>query len=207
MDARHALMEAFWSAGAVTVSARPVTLKSGRLSRVYVSLRHFVCQPANLGRLTDVFGAWIADTRPTLGTVASLLSPVLAGALSERFGLPLVLLRPHETEKGLPGQVFGRADGAVVLVDDVLTSGGTALEAAKILSDQGATDLTLFVFVDKRPASLKAAFALPVVAPLSLGELLRHGIDSGRLTGEAASGAEAELRFLEGQAGTAGARE
>ena len=42
MPAGPALAERFWQAGAVTVSAEPITLKSGRVSHVYVSLRHFV---------------------------------------------------------------------------------------------------------------------------------------------------------------------
>jgi orotate phosphoribosyltransferase len=197
MPGGQVLAERLWEAGAVTVSPRPITLKSGRRSHVYVSLRHFVCQPANLALLEEVFAAWLADRRPALGTVSSLLSPVLAGALAGRCCLPLVLLRPQETEKGLPGQVFGPAgQGEVVLVDDVLTSGGTALAAASLLSGPGAAAVSLFVFVDKRPASLRASFSLAVAAPLGLTRLLRHGIDSGRLAGQAVTWAEEELAFL-----------
>lgn len=203
MNARQTLMDVLWAAGAVSVTARCVTLKSGRQSHVCVSLRHFVCQPANLNRLADVFGPWLADGRPALCPVWSLLSPILAGALAARFGLPLVLSRPADTEKGLPGQVFGQvAQGPVVLVDDVLTTGGTALATVELLSRHGAKDLSLFVFVDKRPAALREDFPVPVIAPVRLDALLRHGIGTARLTGEAVDWAEEELRFLEGTAGT-----
>lgn len=192
------LMERLWAGGAVTVAPEPVTLKSGRTSHVYVSLRHFACDPGNLSDLADAFGAWLGSRRVALGTVSSLLSPVLAGAFAARFGLPLVLYRPQASEKGLAGQVFGRAGALpVVLVDDVLTSGGTARAASEAFAAHGATDLSLFVVVDKRPAGLRAAFPLPVAAPLTLDRLLRQGIATGRLQGEAVGWAENELAFLE----------
>ncbi len=198
--AHQALSEAMWQGGAVTVSAEPITLKSGRISHVYVSLRHFACDPKNLALLTGAFGDWLQGRHMAVATVSSLLSPVLSGAVAARFGLPLVLYRPDNAEKGLAGCLFGRADAApVVLLDDVLTSGSTALAAAKTLREHGVADVTLFVFVDKRPVGLKSAFPLAVAAPLTLERLLRHGLDTGRLTGRAAEHAAAELAFLAGK--------
>lgn len=196
---RKLLLDALWAAGAVTVSPEAVTLKSGRRSHVYVSLRHFVCEPDNLRLLGDLFDAWLAGDRPTLGTVSSLLSPVLAGAFAGRFGLPLVLFRPGTTEKGLPGELFGQASGrSILLVDDVLTSGGTAIQAAETLSRNGAAAVSLFVVVDKRTAGLRDSFPLPVAAPLSLVELLEHGRASGRIDDQSWALAEEELAFLVG---------
>ena len=193
----QALMERCWEAGAVVVQNAPITLKSGRQSHVYVSLRHFVCEAANLALCGDVFGEWLEGRTLTLGSVSSLLSPVLCGAFAGRFDLPLALFRADASEKGLSGQVFGGEKGApVVLVDDVLTSGGTAVEAARAFVDQGLGQPSLFVFVDKRPQSLLGKFPLPVAAPLNLGELLRHGIKAGYLRGEALGFAEKELAFL-----------
>ncbi|WP_300157814.1 phosphoribosyltransferase family protein [Solidesulfovibrio sp.] len=198
METAEMLCQALWQGRAVTVSPEPVTLKSGRVSHVYVSLRHFVCAPENLALLGDVFGEWLGEGRTGLGTAASLLSPVLAGAFAARFGLPLTLFRADGSEKGLAGQVFGRLSGEPVrLVDDVLTSGGTALVAARAFTEQGAGAVSLFVFVDKRPRSKKADFPLPVAAPLTLGELLRFGIETGRLTGGQVALAGTELDFLE----------
>ena len=199
MSAGRTLLERLWADGAVTVSPEPITLKSGRVSHVYVSLRHFVCDPDNLRLLVDVFGNWL-DNRPArVGTVASLLSPVLAGACAARWELPLVLFRPDRSEKGLPGTVFGRRTGLpIVLIDDVLTSGGTALEAARVLAGYGDSDVSLFVVVDKRPAGLRESFPLPVAAPLTLGELLHYGIAKGHLSGPQEGWAREELAFLEG---------
>lgn len=195
----QALMARCWEAGAVVVRDAPIVLKSGRESHVYVSLRDFVCEAANLALLGDLFGEWLEGRALTLGSVSSLLSPVLCGAFAGRFDRPLALFRADASEKGLAGQVFGGEQGApVVLVDDVLTSGGTAVQAARAFVGQGLGQPSLFVFVDKRPESLRGKFPMPVAAPLTLGELLRHGIDAGYLTGKAVGFAEKELAFLGG---------
>ena len=192
-------MERCWEAGAVVVRDAPITLKSGRESHVYVSLRDFACEAANLALLGDLFGEWLEGRALTLGSVSSLLSPVLCGAFAGRFDLPLALFRADASEKGLSGQVFGGEKGApVVLVDDVLTSGGTAVQAARAFAEKGLGKASLFVFVDKRPESLRGKFPLPVAAPLTLGELLRHGVEAGYLRGEAVGFAEKELAFLAG---------
>ena len=201
MPAGPALAERFWQAGAVTVSAEPITLKSGRVSHVYVSLRQFVCNPGNLKLLGDMFEAWLSERRLILGSVSSLLSPVLCGAFAARCSLPLALFRPDASERGLAGQVFGSEAGLpVVLLDDVLASGGTALAAAKAFAGQGMGDVSLYVFVDKRPTGLRQTFALPVTARLTLTALLGHGLAAGHIVGPAVAFAEAELAFLEGDA-------
>lgn len=198
MPLEQRLCRALWEAGAVTVSPRPVTLKSGRLSHVYVSLRHFLCAPDGLRLCGDLFGRHLGQRVAAVASAASLLSPVLAGAFAARFGLPLLLFRPDDAEKGLAGQVFGRMlPLPVVILDDVLTSGGTALAAARAYREHGAGEVSLFVFVDKRPRSRRADFPLPVAAPLALGEVLRFGIEAGHVTGAAVALAGTELEYLE----------
>ncbi|WP_428558634.1 MAG: phosphoribosyltransferase [Solidesulfovibrio sp. DCME] len=197
MPLEKRLCRALWQAGAVTVSQQPVTLKSGRQSHVYVSLRHFLCAPDGLRLCGDLFGRHLGEAAVTVAAAASLLSPVLAGAFAARFGLPLLLFRPDETEKGLAGRVFGQVSSLpTILLDDVLTSGGTALAAARAYGEHGAGEVSLFVFVDKRPRSRRADFPLPVAAPLTLEALLRHGIEAGYLTGEAVALAGTELEYL-----------
>lgn len=103
------------------------------------------------------------------------LATAAARAIAHRHGLPLRrLLRPtrHAAEQHRLGAAArarnveglfvarGPVPARVVLVDDLLTSGATAMAAARALADAGATDITL-VCIARTPRSEDAAAGPP----------------------------------------------
>ncbi len=65
-------------------------------------------------------------------------------------GLPCVFIRNQKEEYGTAKQLEGKIEvgDRVVIVEDVATTGGQALEAAKVLRDAGAVVLAIIATID-----------------------------------------------------------
>jgi orotate phosphoribosyltransferase len=206
MDHKDAFIRALFAESVIVVSGEPITLKSGRITRVYVNFRDFALWPDNLALLSRLFGEWLAGRsgpRPALGAAASLLSPYLAGAMALAHSLPCLMHRPGKEEKGLGETVFlysrnpsaSRAPRPVVLIDDVASTGATLTAAAQAFAAAGFTTQEAFVFVDKRRASMRGQ-GLPLSAPLTLAEALESALALGLAPHGARAAIEDELRYL-----------
>lgn len=137
------------------------TLRSGRTSNYYIDKYLFLSQPDILTEL----GGMIADRVPKETTRlagAELGGIPLVTVASQACGLPCVFVRNTKKAYGTARQIEGRleADDKVVIVEDVATTGGQALEAAKALTDAGAAVLKIICTVDRREGArqnIKAA--------------------------------------------------
>jgi ComF family protein len=93
------------------------------------------------------------------GSVSRALGkPLVSGLRRPREGTTQVALHPSERRANVRGafvpkpDIGGVLDGAhVVLVDDVLTTGSTAVAAASALSELGASGVTLVTFARALP--------------------------------------------------------
>jgi orotate phosphoribosyltransferase len=127
-------------------------LRSGKRSKYYLDKYLFASQPeilAELGRLFADRIAAIGDVDliagPELGAVA------LAAATSMAAGKPFAIVRKatkdYATGKLIEGpDVAGRR---VALVEDVGTTAGAALAAAKVLQDAGAEVVAMIFAIDR----------------------------------------------------------
>ena len=82
---------------------------------------------------------------PELGGV------VLGAGLSLETGLPLLLVRKSAKEYGTGKRVEGRYEPGdnVALIEDIVTSGGAAIEAAEALREVGVVVTDVFCVVDR----------------------------------------------------------
>ena len=115
------------------------TLRSGRKSNYYLDKYRFETQPDILRALGELFAARVPAhvTRiagPELGAVA------LAAAAAMAAGKPFVIVRNAKKDYGSAKQVEGVLDAGdvVAIVEDIMTTGGQVLEAAKVLQAAGA---------------------------------------------------------------------
>jgi orotate phosphoribosyltransferase len=112
-------------------------LRSGRRSPVYLDKYRFETDPEILGPLAEA----LAETaRDALGRVDRLAGPELGAvplvtALGLHTGLPFLLVRSAVKEYGTSRRLEGVcAPGErVLLVEDVITTGGAALNAVEAL--------------------------------------------------------------------------
>ena len=124
-------------------------LRSGRRSKYYLDKYLFETQPDILADLGRRFAEYVDDAEviagPELGAVA------LAAATSMACGLPFAIVRKAAKGYGTDKLIEGTpvAGKRVVLVEDVCTTAGAALEAAQTLVAAGASVTRLVFAIDR----------------------------------------------------------
>jgi orotate phosphoribosyltransferase len=173
-------------AAAITAAAYlegDFVLRSGRRSRYYLDKYRFETRPDLLGPIGQAIAAAVAEHEPAavrlagpeLGAVPLVASASLAG------GLPFLIVRGAAKEYGTANRLEGvyEAGERVCLVEDVVTSGGAAIEAAIALRAAGLEVETAICVVEREEGGIEelAAHGLRLV-PLFRGSELRPAANS-----------------------------
>lgn len=126
------------------------TLRSGKKSTFYVDKYLFETQPDILSALAGLFAGRVSSAT-TLIAGAELGGVALAAAASMASGLPFVIIRNARKDYGTSKMYEGRisAGDVVLLVEDIATTGGQVLEAAKVIASAGARVEKIVAVVDR----------------------------------------------------------
>jgi orotate phosphoribosyltransferase len=141
-------------------------LRSGRRSRYYLDKYRFETRPDLLGALGELIAEAVREHEPEATRLAGpeLGAVALAAAASLASGLPFLIVRKeakgYGTAKRLEG-VFEEAE-LVCLVEDVITSGGAAVEAIEALREAGLEVGTAVCVVDREEGGADALAKLGV---------------------------------------------
>ena len=127
------------------------TLRSGRKSKYYLDKYLFETQPDILKALGEMFAAYVKPTT-TLIAGAELGGVALAAAAAMASGRPFVIIRNAKKDYGTSKPYEGKlAEGdSVLLVEDIATTGGQVLEAAKLISSIGAKVERIVAVIDRQ---------------------------------------------------------
>ncbi len=127
------------------------TLRSGKKSKYYLDKYLFETCPDILAALGKEFARHVTEdvtliAGPELGGVA------LAAAASMESGTNWVIIRNSKKGYGTSKMVEGvlKADDVVLLVEDIATTGGQVVEAAKIITEAGATVKKIVCVIDRK---------------------------------------------------------
>ncbi len=125
-------------------------LSHGGTSEYYVDKYLFETDPRCLGLIASAFADRLEDGE-ILGGVA-LGGVPLAAATSVEADVPYVIARKQRKEYGTGNLIEGRLeDGeSVVVVEDIVTTGTSLLEAVEALREAGATVDRALVVVDRQ---------------------------------------------------------
>jgi orotate phosphoribosyltransferase len=150
------------------------TLRSGQVSSDYFDKYLLEADPALLRRVTDEMAALVP---PGTGALAGLeLGGVpLAVMLSQATGIPALFVRKQAKSYGTCRIAEGGdPEGLmVVLVEDVITTGGAVVQAAGALRDLGATVSIVICAIDRsQPGSSRLAAQGITVKPVLSKDLL-----------------------------------
>jgi orotate phosphoribosyltransferase len=137
-------------------------LRSGTTSSEYFDKYRFESEPALLQRVAQAMVALIPSGTQVLAGL-ELGGVPLATAMSLQCGLPAVFVRKAAKEYGTCQAVEGRdvRGLSVVIVEDVISTGGAVIQSAQMLRDAGAT-LTGVICAIWRPATPPRLDALDV---------------------------------------------
>jgi len=126
------------------------TLRSGRKSNYYLDKYRFETQPDVLAALGKLFANYVTDKTDRIAG-AELGAVPLAAAAGMASGKPIVFIRNQKKDYGTAKQVEGvlNPGETVLIVEDVLTTGGQVLEAAKTLQDLGAKVERIVAVIDR----------------------------------------------------------
>jgi orotate phosphoribosyltransferase len=141
-------------------------LRSGRRSNHYFDKYRFETRPELLEAIGARVAAVVGEHEPEATRLAGpeLGAVALAAASSLASRLPFLIVRKEAKEYGTSNRIEGafQTGECVCLVEDVITSGGAALEAVQALRDAGLKCRTAVCVVDREEGGTD--------------ELARHGV-------------------------------
>ena len=186
---------ALLDAGSVVIDPRsPVVFKSGLRSPVYVDGRRLIFQPRPWHVVIEAFRAQ-SETAEVVAGVESAGIPH-SSALAFSAHRPSVFVRKATKGHGLARRVEGGdvAGRTVMLVEDMVTTGGSSLAAVQALRDAGASVETCLAIITYGFAGAFEAFeaadvALRVLTTFEV--VLEVAIERGSLDEDAAAGVRA----------------
>lgn len=126
-------------------------LRSGKRSSYYLDKYLFETRPLILKALGEEFAKHVsADV--TLIAGAELGGVALAAATAMQSGKNWIIVRNSKKDYGTSKMVEGvlKAGDVVLLVEDIATTGGQVLEAAKIIVEAGAKIKKIVAVIDRK---------------------------------------------------------
>jgi orotate phosphoribosyltransferase len=122
--------------------ARPFTWASGWLSPIYCDNRVTLSFPEIRDYIRDSYVKAIRSSFPGPDVIAGVATGAIAqGALvADRMELPFVYVRPSAKEHGRQNLIEGQLlpGQKVVVVEDLISTGGSSLKAVEALKEAGA---------------------------------------------------------------------
>jgi orotate phosphoribosyltransferase len=121
--------------------SNPFTWASGWKSPIYCDNRKTLSYPVVRAFISDSFAAMVKELYPEAGLLAGVATGAIAhGALvADRMGLPFIYVRSGAKDHGLGNQIEGYYEKGqkVVVIEDLISTGGSSLSAVRALRDAG----------------------------------------------------------------------
>ena len=160
---RKAVAEALLAIGGVGFRPEdPITFKSGIVSPVYCDNRTFPFSPAHWKQVIDGFAALIERENLPFDAIGGIEAAGIphSAALGYAMGRPSIFIRKQAKEHGKRNRVEGGdvAGKRVLLVEDLVTTGGSSLSGVEALREAGATVTDCLAIISYGFAEAREAF-------------------------------------------------
>jgi orotate phosphoribosyltransferase len=149
--------------------SNPFTWASGWKSPIYCDNRKTLSFPEVRSYIRDSFVELIKELYPHAEMIAGVATGAIAhGALAaDKLGLPFIYVRSGAKEHGLGNQIEGFFEPGqkVVVIEDLISTGGSSLNAVRTLRDAGCEVLgmvAIFTYEFKKASDEFAAESCPL---------------------------------------------
>jgi orotate phosphoribosyltransferase len=150
MDARERLVDALREHALVIGE---VTLTNGAVAKYYVDAKRAILLPAGFAALAEQLAALAREVGATaVGGLTMGADPVACAALAGGADVKAFFVRKESKPHGLQRRVEGPfldADDRCLVVEDVSTTGGSALQAVAALREEGRHVVAVTTVLDR----------------------------------------------------------
>jgi orotate phosphoribosyltransferase len=146
-----------------------VTLTSGRTARYYVDAKRAVLRPAGFRALGELVAAKVAQWDATaVGGLTMGADPVACAALAAGADVKAFFVRKETKAHGLQRRIEGpllEPGDRCLVVEDVVTSGGSTIQAIEALREAGHEIVGITSVLDRLAGGSEAILAAAGGAP------------------------------------------
>ena len=189
--------------GAIKINTDdPFTWASGYRMPVYNDNRLLLGDADHRARVVDGFAALLKQNSTPVDVVAGTATAGIAPAtgLANRLQTPLIYVRASAKEHGMKNRIEGilKPGQQVVLVEDLVSTGGSALQAVEAIRQAGGQVPLCLAIFDYDFAAAKDGFAkaqCELRSLLNFEDILYHMENAGVLTPDALKNLRQWYRF------------
>jgi orotate phosphoribosyltransferase len=166
--------------------SNPFTWASGWKSPIYCDNRKTLSFPEVRGYIRDSFAFTVRKLYPEADLIAGVATGAIAhGALAaEKLGLPFIYVRSEAKSHGLGNQIEGYYEKGqkVVVIEDLISTGGSSLNAVKALKEAGCEVLgmvAIFTYGFQKASDSFAAEGCKLDTLSNYNALIECAVSSG----------------------------
>jgi orotate phosphoribosyltransferase len=155
-----------------------VVLTSGLTAKYYVDVKRAILRPPGFNALAELVTAFAADCGATaVGGMTMGADPIACAALAGGAPVKAFFVRKDAKAHGLQRRVEGPLltdEDRCVVVEDVVTTGGSTLAAIEALQQEGRTICGVCVVLDRLAggrAAIEAAAGAPYLALATIDDI------------------------------------
>lgn len=183
MNNRNQLIQSLYQIGAIKFGE--FTLKSGQTSKIYMDLRQIVSYPDVLRAVAEAIWEQAGSSQFDLVCGVPYTALPIATCVSIFHNKPMIMRRKEKKDYGTKQQIEGKfqAGQHCLIIEDVITTGGSILETADELEAAGLVIKDLAVLIDREQGGKtnleKRNYRVHAV--FTLREILHHLLQSNLL--------------------------
>jgi uridine monophosphate synthetase len=179
------LSHALYKIGAIQFG--DFTLKSGQKSSLYINLRKIISYPELLRTVSTAMWNAVKDSQFDVVCGVPYTALPIATCMSLDHNIPMVMRRKEKKEYGTKQLIEGvfNPGQRCLIIEDVITTGGSIVETAADLQEAGLIVQDLIVLIDREQGgrqNLEKNFTVHSI--LTLSEILKTLLDSSLVSAE-----------------------